>query len=149
MQKYGTALNGIEQRFGVPATIVLAIWGRETDFGRYTLPYDAVRALAAECDLVLVVGSANSSNSRRLVEVAERSGCRGLLVENAIEIPPTALQSMRRVGVTAGASAPEELVQGVVEAIGGLGAVKVSEHQVVTENMHSKLPPEVRRQRSH
>jgi lytic murein transglycosylase len=48
MQKYGTALNGIEQRFGVPATIVLAIWGRETDYGRYTLPYDAVRALATQ-----------------------------------------------------------------------------------------------------
>jgi lytic murein transglycosylase len=48
MQKYGTALNGIEQRFGVPGTIVLAIWGRETDYGRYTLPYDAVRALATQ-----------------------------------------------------------------------------------------------------
>ncbi|HEY0910090.1 MAG TPA: lytic murein transglycosylase, partial [Bradyrhizobium sp.] len=48
MQKYGTALAGIEQRFGVPATIVLAIWGRETDYGRYTLPYDAVRALATQ-----------------------------------------------------------------------------------------------------
>ena len=48
MQKYGTALNGIEQRFGVPATIVLAIWGRETDYGRYTLPNDAVRALATQ-----------------------------------------------------------------------------------------------------
>jgi lytic murein transglycosylase len=48
MQKYGTALNGIEQRFGVPATIVLAIWGRETDYGRYTLPYDAVRVLATQ-----------------------------------------------------------------------------------------------------
>ncbi len=48
MQKYGTALKGIEQRFGVPATIVLAIWGRETDYGRYTLPYDAVRVLATQ-----------------------------------------------------------------------------------------------------
>ena len=48
MQKYGTALNGIEQRFGVPGTIVLAIWGRETDYGRYPLPYDAVRALATQ-----------------------------------------------------------------------------------------------------
>src|ERR1700722_15382277 len=48
MQKYGAALNGIEKRFGVPATIVLAIWGRETDYGRYTLPYDAVRVLATQ-----------------------------------------------------------------------------------------------------
>src|SRR6185437_3519592 len=48
MQKYATALNGIEKRFGVPSTIVLAIWGRETDYGRYTLPYDAVRVLATQ-----------------------------------------------------------------------------------------------------
>ncbi len=48
MQKYSAALAGIEKRFGVPATVVLAIWGRETDFGRYTLPYDAVRVLATQ-----------------------------------------------------------------------------------------------------
>ncbi len=105
---------------------------------------DAVRALAGDCDLVLVVGSANSSNSRRLVEVAERAGCRGLLVENAADIPPAALIGVRRIGVTAGASAPESLVQGVVRALDGLGGVNVSEHRVATEKMHFKLPPEVR-----
>jgi 4-hydroxy-3-methylbut-2-enyl diphosphate reductase len=109
---------------------------------------DAVCALADECEFVLVVGSANSSNSRRLVEVAQRRGCRGLLVESAAEIPPAALAGVRRVGVSAGASAPESLVQGVVAAIGGLGAVNVTEHQVATEKMHFKLPPEVRQQRS-
>jgi 4-hydroxy-3-methylbut-2-enyl diphosphate reductase len=105
---------------------------------------DAVRALAAECDLVLVVGSENSSNSRRLVEVATRAGCEALLVEGAEQIPPAALAGVRRVGVTAGASAPEALVQRVVRALAGLGAVKVSERRVATENMHFKLPPEVR-----
>jgi 4-hydroxy-3-methylbut-2-en-1-yl diphosphate reductase len=110
---------------------------------------DAVRALAADCDLILVVGSANSSNSRRLVEVAQRAGCPALLVEGAAEIPPKALVGAHRIGLTAGASAPETLVQGVVHALAGLGAVKVTEHPVATEKMHFKLPPEVRRQRSH
>jgi 4-hydroxy-3-methylbut-2-en-1-yl diphosphate reductase len=67
---------------------------------------DAVRALAADCDLILVVGSSNSSNSRRLVEVAQRADCRALLVEGACDIPPEALVDRRRIGVTAGASAP-------------------------------------------
>jgi 4-hydroxy-3-methylbut-2-enyl diphosphate reductase len=110
---------------------------------------DAVRALAGECELVLVVGSENSSNSRRLVEVAERAGCEAMLVEGAEQIPPAALAGVRRVGVTAGASAPESLVRRVVDALGGLGAVNVSERRVTTENMHFKLPPEVSRQRSH
>jgi 4-hydroxy-3-methylbut-2-enyl diphosphate reductase len=105
---------------------------------------DAVRALAAECDLVLVVGSENSSNSRRLVEVAERAGCEALLVEGAEQIPPAALAGARRIGVSAGASAPEALVQRVVDALRGLGAVNVSERRVATENMHFKLPPGIK-----
>jgi 4-hydroxy-3-methylbut-2-enyl diphosphate reductase len=109
---------------------------------------DAVRALAADCELILVVGSPNSSNSRRLVEVAQRADCRALLIESGADIPPTALVGARRIGVTAGASAPESLVEGVVGALAGLGAVKVTEHRVATEKMHFKLPPEVRRQRS-
>jgi 4-hydroxy-3-methylbut-2-enyl diphosphate reductase len=107
-----------------------------------------VRALAEECDLVLVVGSENSSNSRRLVEVAQRAGCASLLVDEAEQIPPSSLAGARRVGVTAGASAPEAIVQQVVGALGGLGAVNVSERRVATEKMHFKLPPEVSRQRS-
>jgi 4-hydroxy-3-methylbut-2-enyl diphosphate reductase len=109
---------------------------------------DAVRALAQECDLVLVVGSENSSNSRRLVEVARRAGCESVLVDGAEQIPPAALAGAHRIGITAGASAPEALVQRVVEALGGLGAVNVSERRVATEKMHFKLPPEVSRQRS-
>jgi 4-hydroxy-3-methylbut-2-enyl diphosphate reductase len=106
---------------------------------------DAVRALAGDCDIVLVVGSQNSSNSRRLVEVAQRSGCPATLIERADDIAPALLRGVRRVGLTAGASAPEELVEGVVAAIGGLGAVSVSERAVATEQVHFKLPPQVRR----
>jgi 4-hydroxy-3-methylbut-2-enyl diphosphate reductase len=105
---------------------------------------DAVRALAADCDLVLVVGSTNSSNSRRLVEVAERAGCPAVLVEDASEIPPELLISVGRVGVTAGASAPESLVEGVVRAIDGLGSATLSERTVATEDIRFKLPVELR-----
>ncbi|HEX2702951.1 MAG TPA: 4-hydroxy-3-methylbut-2-enyl diphosphate reductase, partial [Solirubrobacteraceae bacterium] len=105
---------------------------------------DAVRALAGDCDIVLVVGSQNSSNSRRLVEVAERAGSRSQLIERADDIRPELLRGVRRVGLTAGASAPEELVEGVVAAIGGLGTVSVSERAVATEQVHFKLPPQVR-----
>lgn len=105
---------------------------------------DAVRALARDCDLILVVGSTNSSNSRRLVEVAERAGCRAMLIDDAAQIPPAILQGVRRVGVTAGASAPEALVEQVLSALGGLGEVAVSERNVATETMQFKLPPEVR-----
>jgi 4-hydroxy-3-methylbut-2-en-1-yl diphosphate reductase len=105
---------------------------------------DAVRALAADCGLVLVVGSTNSSNSRRLVEVAERAGSPALLVEDASEIPPPRLIDVSRVGVTAGASAPESLVEGVVRAIDGLGGASVSERTVATEDVQFKLPVELR-----
>jgi 4-hydroxy-3-methylbut-2-enyl diphosphate reductase len=106
---------------------------------------DAVRGLAAECDIVLVVGSPNSSNSRRLVEVSERAGCPALLVENGGDIPPERIVGAKRVGLTAGASAPEQLVQGVVQALAGLGGAYVSEHSVAREEVHFRLPPEVRR----
>jgi 4-hydroxy-3-methylbut-2-enyl diphosphate reductase len=105
---------------------------------------DAARALARECDLVLVVGSGNSSNSRRLVEVAQRAGCRAALVEGPADIPPEMLVGAHRVGVTAGASAPEELVEAVIRALDGLGGATVSERSVATEDVHFKLPPEVR-----
>jgi 4-hydroxy-3-methylbut-2-enyl diphosphate reductase len=105
---------------------------------------DAVRALAEECDLILVVGSGNSSNSRRLVEVAERAGCPALLVEGASEIPPEVLAGADRVGLTAGASAPEALVEGVIRALDGLGGATVTERIVATEDVHFKLPPQVR-----
>ncbi len=105
---------------------------------------DAVRSLAAECDVVLVVGSSNSSNSRRLVEVAERAGVPAALIEDGCSIPPGLLIGRHRVGLTAGASAPEELVESVVRAIDGLGGVTLEERTVAREDVHFKLPPEVR-----
>jgi 4-hydroxy-3-methylbut-2-enyl diphosphate reductase len=105
---------------------------------------DAVRAIAQECELIIVVGSHNSSNSRRLVEVAERAGCRAQLVGRAQDIAPELLAGVRRIGVTAGASAPESLVQEVVSALEGLGSVSLSELTVAKEEMRFNLPPQVR-----
>src|SRR5581483_8148334 len=108
---------------------------------------DAVRALADECDLILVVGSKNSSNSRRLVEVAERVGTSALLIDSASDIPPEMLIGANKIGLTAGASAPEELVTGVIRALDGLGGATVQERTVATEDVYFKLPPEVRTKR--
>jgi 4-hydroxy-3-methylbut-2-enyl diphosphate reductase len=105
---------------------------------------DAVRSLAADCDLVLVVGSPNSSNSVRLVEVARRCGTRAELVEDAAQVGPELIATAGRIGLSAGASAPEALVQGVVSALRGLGDVAVSERTVAREEIHFKLPLEVR-----
>jgi len=105
---------------------------------------DAVRAIAHDCELILVVGSQNSSNSRRLVEVAERAGCRAQLVERAEDIAPELLIGISRLGVTAGASAPESLVQEVLGALRGLGPVTLREHTVAIEQTHFNLPPQVR-----
>jgi len=83
---------------------------------------DAVKALAAECDLVLVVGSPNSSNSNRLREIAAKSGGDAYLIDNAAQIQSAWLEGKRKVGVTAGASAPEILVQEVIAALKQRGA---------------------------
>ncbi|HKL77565.1 MAG TPA: 4-hydroxy-3-methylbut-2-enyl diphosphate reductase, partial [Gammaproteobacteria bacterium] len=82
---------------------------------------DAVKKLAEQADLVLVVGAPNSSNSNRLVEVARRLGVAGYLVQNAEEVDPDWLEGCEQVGVTAGASAPEHLVQGVIQRLQGMG----------------------------
>jgi 4-hydroxy-3-methylbut-2-enyl diphosphate reductase len=108
---------------------------------------DAVRALAEDCDTVLVVGSHNSSNSRRLVEVAERAGRPAALVEDGTDIRPELLIGTERVGLTAGASAPESLVEGVVRALEGLGGAAVSQRTVAREDVYFKLPPRSEPQR--
>ncbi len=105
---------------------------------------EAVRSLAGACDVLIVVGSANSSNSNRLVEVAERLGCPAHLIDDAEGLDPTWLVEARTVGITAGASAPESMVQGVVSALASLGPVQVSEHPVTTESVQFPLPTEVR-----
>ncbi len=105
---------------------------------------DAVRELAAECDLVLVVGSVNSSNSNRLRELAEKQGATAYLVDGAEFIDPEWLRDRRCVGVTAGASAPEVLVQGVIERLQSLGGGAVRELHGEPENMVFALPRELR-----
>jgi len=105
---------------------------------------DAVRLLARECDLVLVVGSINSSNSNRLRELAEKQGVEAHLIDGAEHIDPKWLQGKQRIGVTAGASAPEVLVEGVQERLRELGADKVSSLQGEPEDMVFALPKELR-----
>ncbi|WP_158985452.1 4-hydroxy-3-methylbut-2-enyl diphosphate reductase [Lysobacter panacisoli] len=105
---------------------------------------DAVRELAAQCDLVLVVGSVNSSNSNRLRELAEREGVEAYLIDGAVEINPAWVQGRKRIGVTAGASAPEVLVRGVIERLHELGAGHVGELSGEPEDMVFALPKELR-----
>ncbi|HTZ43352.1 MAG TPA: 4-hydroxy-3-methylbut-2-enyl diphosphate reductase [Jatrophihabitans sp.] len=103
----------------------------------------AIRAIAAETDLVLVVGSANSSNSARLVEVAERAGTPAHLVEDAGEVDLRWLAGAHRIGISAGASAPPHLVDELARALSGLGPVDLRTTHVVDEHMQFSLPREV------
>ena len=104
---------------------------------------DAVKALAQSCDLVLVVGSANSSNSNRLRELAERLGASAYLIDNAGQIEPAWLVGKTCLGVTAGASAPEILVAEVVERLKQLTGAKVLEAEGQQENIVFSLPREL------
>ncbi|ARP86003.1 4-hydroxy-3-methylbut-2-enyl diphosphate reductase [Bordetella genomosp. 9] len=101
---------------------------------------DAVKLLAPQCDLVLVVGSPNSSNSNRLREVAERKGVAAYLVDSADGIQAEWLEGRQRIGITAGASAPEVLVQQVVDRVRELGAVSVRTMPGLEENVAFPLP---------
>lgn len=102
---------------------------------------EAVKAIAPHCTGMIVIGSANSSNSKRLVEVALREGCRwAVLVERAANIDWSLVSEGQSVGVTAGASAPEELVQEVIEAIAERYALHIEEVEVRQEQVQFKLP---------
>jgi 4-hydroxy-3-methylbut-2-enyl diphosphate reductase len=103
----------------------------------------AVTAVAAESDLMLVVGSENSSNSRRLVEVAEREGVPAHLVDDVGEVDLRWLAGVRRIGITAGASAPPQLVDELVRCLAGLGPVAVRETEITREDVRFALPTEV------
>lgn len=104
----------------------------------------SLRAVAAESDLVLVVGSANSSNSVRLVEIAERIGTPAHLVDDVTDVDLRWLAGIGAVGVTAGASAPAALVRGLVDNLAGLGPVTVTERRTATETVSFTLPKELR-----
>ena len=104
---------------------------------------DAVKALAERCDLVLVVGSANSSNSNRLRELAERQGCHAKLIDGPDDIRREWLEQSPRIGLTAGASAPEVLVEQVIERLRAWGAGEVEEQSGVREQVVFALPKEL------
>jgi len=104
---------------------------------------DAVKALAEQCDLVIVVGSPNSSNSRRLKEVAVARGVDAYLIDGADEIETAWLDGKRKVGVTAGASAPEILVQRVVDRLQSLASAEVLQLAGVEEGVSFPLPKEL------
>ncbi|WP_273392202.1 4-hydroxy-3-methylbut-2-enyl diphosphate reductase [Actinobacillus porcinus] len=104
----------------------------------------AVRELAKQTDLVLVVGSKNSSNSNRLAELATRMGVQARLIDGAEDIDPSWLENVNAIGLTAGASAPEILVQSVIAHLKELGATEVENLQGVEENMFFEVPKELR-----
>ena len=105
---------------------------------------DAVRELAGKCDLVLVVGSPNSSNSNRLAELARREGVESYLIDGAHEIDPQWVAGKQHIGLTAGASAPQVLVDGVIARLRELGAGSVGELDGEPESMVFALPKELR-----
>ncbi|MDQ3355469.1 MAG: 4-hydroxy-3-methylbut-2-enyl diphosphate reductase [Actinomycetota bacterium] len=125
-----------------------AITGPRTDDICYatTNRQAAVRQLARECDLVLVIGSSNSSNSQRLVEVARDYGSDSYLIDNERQVEEGWLDGARTVGITSGASAPEELVSRLVDFFRARGTEDVAELEVIQEDVRFMLPKEIRRE---
>ncbi len=108
---------------------------------------DAVKFMTPRCDVVIVVGSPNSSNSNRLREVAENMGAQAYMVDSAADLRPEWVAGKRRVGVTAGASAPEVLVEELVARLKALGAASVQQLDGITEGVVFTLPRELARRR--
>jgi len=106
---------------------------------------DAVKNLSAQCDLILVVGSPNSSNSTRLMEISEKVGVPSYLIDNAAEIKKEWLDGKECIGVTAGASAPEVLVEAVISQLKEWGAESVKEAPGKIERVVFSLPRELAR----
>jgi 4-hydroxy-3-methylbut-2-enyl diphosphate reductase len=123
-----------------------AIVGPRTDDICYatTNRQSAVKQMAAECDLLLVIGSQNSSNSQRLVDVARECGTESHLIDNATQVDEGWLHGKRVVGVSSGASAPEELVERLVAFFTDRGVEDVSEFEVVREDVRFMLPKRIR-----
>ena len=108
---------------------------------------DAVKFMAPQCDVVIVVGSPNSSNSNRLREVAQHMGAQAYMVDRAADLKAEWIAGKRRVGVTAGASAPQVLVDELIARLKELGAADVQQLDGITENVVFTLPRELVRQR--
>jgi len=105
----------------------------------------AVKEIAGECDLVLVIGSTNSSNSNRLVEVAREYGAESYLIDNHTQVRPEWLEGVETVGITSGASAPEELVEDLVNLFREMGVEEIGESRTVDESVRFMLPREIRK----
>jgi 4-hydroxy-3-methylbut-2-en-1-yl diphosphate reductase len=138
LDEAGTMIKALKERFPNIAgphaqDICYATENRQT----------AVKNVAHGADLVLVVGSRNSSNSNRLVEVSQNLGTGSYLIDKAQDIRPEWLETVSTVAITAGASAPEILVQQVVEFLQGKGFASVEEVEVMPENVRFGLPPEI------
>lgn len=108
---------------------------------------DAVKLMAPQCDLVLIVGSPSSSNSNRLREVAEKHGCEARLIGSAAELDPSWLEGRRRIGVSAGASAPEVLVEELIAELKARGVASVRPLRGAIETVSFALPRELARER--
>ena len=104
---------------------------------------EAVEQVTQDVDLILVVGSQNSSNSNRLVEVAQRRGVKAELIDSASDIDPAWLQGVQRVGLTAGASAPEVLVEQVSQRLAEHGYTDQRDLDLIREDVRFTLPPEL------
>jgi 4-hydroxy-3-methylbut-2-enyl diphosphate reductase len=134
-----TIINRLREKFP-------AITGPRTDDICYatTNRQAAVKQMAAECDLVLVIGSQNSSNSQRLVEVARDYGADSYLIDNESQVQDAWLDGKRVVGISSGASAPEELVDRLVALFTDRGVTDVSEYEVIREDVRFMLPKRIR-----
>ena len=104
---------------------------------------EAVEALSREVELIFVVGSANSSNSNRLVEVAQRAGVQARLIEDANDIDEKSLAGVKAIGLTAGASAPEVLVEQVSQRLAGFGFTNHRDIELIREDVRFTIPPEL------
>ncbi len=134
-----TIINRLREKFP-------AIAGPRTDDICYatTNRQAAVKQMAVECDLLLVIGSQNSSNSQRLVDVARECGTASHLIDNAAQVDDAWLDDKRVVGISSGASAPEELVEALVAFFTERGVQDVSEFEVVREDVRFMLPKRIR-----
>jgi 4-hydroxy-3-methylbut-2-enyl diphosphate reductase len=123
-----------------------AIVGPRTDDICYatTNRQAAVKQMAGKCDLMLVIGSRNSSNSARLVEVAHECGTEAYLIDNHHQVKEEWLQGCKVVGISSGASAPEILVQELIEFFQARGVEEIAEHEAVTEDVRFMLPKQIR-----
>ncbi|MBT4606962.1 MAG: 4-hydroxy-3-methylbut-2-enyl diphosphate reductase [Thiotrichales bacterium] len=139
MDDAGVVINALKARFPT-------LQGPKRDDICYATQnrQNAIKELAAACQVVLVVGSANSSNSNRLREIAQSCGARAYLIDEAAEIEPLWFDGVEAVGVSAGASAPEMLVEGVVERLQQLGGSWSGEPLVKSEEVFFPLPVELR-----